>query len=122
MAGLYGMKRENYRTSLRAGWELISAVREGPFQIGMTECSTCKIQMEQGTSKPTIHPIKLLALGLRADAGDCDAREVVDQAAGGDMMVRVKLFAVAKQLAGSERSGGRSRATGRRWRTSSGRS
>jgi FAD/FMN-containing dehydrogenase/Fe-S oxidoreductase len=62
MAGLFGMKRDNYRTSLRAGWELISAVREGPFQIGMTECSTCKIQMEQGTSKPTIHPIKLLAL------------------------------------------------------------
>jgi FAD/FMN-containing dehydrogenase/Fe-S oxidoreductase len=62
MAGLYGIKRGNYRTSLRAGWELISAVREGPFQIGMTECSTCKIQMEQGTSKPTIHPIKLLAL------------------------------------------------------------
>jgi Fe-S oxidoreductase len=62
IAGLFGMKRDNYRTSLRAGWELISAVREGPFQIGMTECSTCKIQMEQGTSKPTIHPIKLLAL------------------------------------------------------------
>jgi FAD/FMN-containing dehydrogenase/Fe-S oxidoreductase len=62
MAGLYGMKRENYRTSLRAGWDLIMAIREGPFQIGMTECSTCKIQMEQGTSKPTIHPIKLLAL------------------------------------------------------------
>jgi FAD/FMN-containing dehydrogenase/Fe-S oxidoreductase len=62
MAGLFGMKRDNYRTSLRAGWELISAVREGPFQIGMTECSTCKIQMEQGSSKPTIHPIKLLAL------------------------------------------------------------
>jgi hypothetical protein len=28
----------------------------------MTECSTCKIQMEQGTTKPTIHPLKLLAL------------------------------------------------------------
>jgi FAD/FMN-containing dehydrogenase/Fe-S oxidoreductase len=62
MAGLYGVKRANYRTSLRAGWELISAIREGPFQIGMTDCSTCKIQMEQGTSKPTVHPIKLLAL------------------------------------------------------------
>jgi FAD/FMN-containing dehydrogenase/Fe-S oxidoreductase len=62
MAGLYGIKRDNYRTSLRAGWDLISAVREGPFQIGMTDCSTCKIQMEQGTTKPTIHPIKLLAL------------------------------------------------------------
>jgi len=62
IAGLYGIKRENYRASLRAGFELIDTVRKGPFQIGMTECSTCKIQMEQGTTKPTIHPVKLLAL------------------------------------------------------------
>jgi FAD/FMN-containing dehydrogenase/Fe-S oxidoreductase len=62
IAGLYGVKRENYRASLRAGFELINAVRTGPFQIGMTDCSTCKMQMEQGTTKPTIHPVKLLAL------------------------------------------------------------
>jgi Fe-S oxidoreductase len=62
IAGLYGLKRENYRASLRAGFELIDTLRDSPFQIGMTECSTCKIQMEQGTTKPTIHPIKLLAL------------------------------------------------------------
>ncbi|HVT27155.1 MAG TPA: heterodisulfide reductase-related iron-sulfur binding cluster, partial [Lacipirellulaceae bacterium] len=62
MAGLWGIKRENYRASLRAGLELISTVRDGPFQIGTTECSTCKMQMEQGSAKPTIHPIKLLAL------------------------------------------------------------
>ena len=62
MAGLWGIKRDNYRASLRAGLELISTVRDGPFQIGATECSTCKMQMEQGSDKPTIHPIKLLAL------------------------------------------------------------
>jgi FAD/FMN-containing dehydrogenase/Fe-S oxidoreductase len=62
IAGLYGIKRENYRASLRAGFGLIDAVRTGAFQIGMTDCSTCKIQMEQGTAKPTIHPIKLFAL------------------------------------------------------------
>jgi Fe-S oxidoreductase len=62
IAGLYGVKRDNYRASLRAGLELISAVRNGPFQIGMTECSTCKMQMEQSSPKPTLHPIKLLAL------------------------------------------------------------
>jgi Fe-S oxidoreductase len=62
MAGLWGIKRENYRASLRAGLELISTVRDGPFQIGTTECSTCKMQMEQGSEKPTVHPIKLLAL------------------------------------------------------------
>jgi FAD/FMN-containing dehydrogenase/Fe-S oxidoreductase len=62
IAGLWGVSRENYRTSLRAGFELISTMRDGPFQIGTTECSTCKMQMEQGSNKPTIHPIKLFAL------------------------------------------------------------
>jgi Fe-S oxidoreductase len=69
MAGLWGVKRENHRASLRAGLELISTIRHGAFQVGATECSTCKMQMEQSSTKPTIHPIKLLALayGLRPD-------------------------------------------------------
>lgn len=62
MAGTFGLKKANYRNSLRAGWPLISAVRESNWQAGATECSACKMQMEQGTSKPTIHPLKLLAL------------------------------------------------------------
>jgi FAD/FMN-containing dehydrogenase/Fe-S oxidoreductase len=62
MAGTFGLKRENYRTSLRVGWALISRLRDPQLHAGTTECSTCKIQMEQGTTKPTIHPIKLLAL------------------------------------------------------------
>ncbi len=62
IAGLWGVSQKNYRASLRAGIELISTVRDGSFQIGSTECSTCKMQMEQGSRKPTVHPIKLLAL------------------------------------------------------------
>jgi FAD/FMN-containing dehydrogenase/Fe-S oxidoreductase len=62
MAGTFGLKRENYRASLRAGWGLIRAMRDPGIQVGATECSACKIQMEQGTTKPTIHPIKILAL------------------------------------------------------------
>ena len=62
MAGMLGIKQKNYRSSLRAGFELISTMRHGSFQIGTTECSTCKIQMEQSTTKPTIHPVKLLAM------------------------------------------------------------
>lgn len=71
MAGTYGLKRENYRNSLRAGWGLISALRSAPIQAGTTECSTCKMQMEQGTSKPTIHPLKVLAsaYGLMPELG-----------------------------------------------------
>ena len=56
------MKRANYRASLRAGWRLISTMRSPLVQVGTTECSCCKLQMEQGTRKVTIHPIKILAL------------------------------------------------------------
>ncbi len=62
MAGVFGVKKANYWTSLRAGWGLISHMRKPGFEAGATECSACKMQMEQGTSKPTLHPIKLLAL------------------------------------------------------------
>ncbi|MBN2473760.1 MAG: anaerobic glycerol-3-phosphate dehydrogenase subunit C [Pirellulales bacterium] len=70
MAGTFGLKRVNYRASLRVGWGLISRLRDPGLQAGATECSACKIQMEQGTTKPTVHPIKLLALayGLMPEA------------------------------------------------------
>jgi FAD/FMN-containing dehydrogenase/Fe-S oxidoreductase len=62
MAGTYGLLHKNYRSSLRAGLHMIARLRHPDLQAGVTECSTCKIQMEQGTTKPTIHPVKLLAL------------------------------------------------------------
>jgi Fe-S oxidoreductase len=61
MAGTYGLKRQNYRTSLRVGWGLIGSMKETYAQVGSTECSSCKLQMEQGVDKPTIHPIALMA-------------------------------------------------------------
>jgi FAD/FMN-containing dehydrogenase/Fe-S oxidoreductase len=62
MAGTYGLMNKNYRHSLRGGLKLINRLRRPIIQAGTTECSACKIQMEQGTHKPTIHPLKLLAL------------------------------------------------------------
>jgi Fe-S oxidoreductase len=71
MAGTFGLLGRNFRSSLRAGWKLISRLRDPTLHAGTTECSACKIQMEQGTTKPTIHPIKLLALsyGLMPEIG-----------------------------------------------------
>lgn len=62
MAGTFGLLHKNYRSSLRAGWSLISRLRDPRIQAYCTECSACKIQMEHGTTKPTLHPIKLLAM------------------------------------------------------------
>jgi len=61
MAGTFGLQRKNYRTSLRIGRSLISTMKETPAQLGATECTACKLQMEQGTTKPTIHPVAMLA-------------------------------------------------------------
>jgi len=72
MAGTFGLMRKNYVRSLRMGFSLINAVRNPDIMVGTTECSTCKIQMEQGTSKPTVHPLKILALayGLMPELED----------------------------------------------------
>lgn len=61
MAGTYGLSRRNYRSSLRAGLPLLSELRSGRHQFGSTECGSCRTQMEQNASMPTLHPIKLLA-------------------------------------------------------------
>lgn len=72
MAGTFGLKRSNYRTSLRIGWGLISKLQQSTAQIGSTECSACKLQMEQGVDKPTIHPIAIMAhaYGLLPEVAD----------------------------------------------------
>jgi FAD/FMN-containing dehydrogenase/Fe-S oxidoreductase len=61
MAGMYGVFERNFRTAQRIGAELIREVRQDAYQAGTTECSSCRIQMEQDTEKPTVHPLKILA-------------------------------------------------------------
>ncbi|MEO6810976.1 MAG: heterodisulfide reductase-related iron-sulfur binding cluster, partial [Isosphaeraceae bacterium] len=62
MAGTFGLARQNFRTSLRAGRPLRSRLRDSDLELGATECSACRMQMEQGLSKRTRHPMELLSL------------------------------------------------------------
>ena len=80
MAGTWGLKSKNYLRSLKIGFELINTVRNSAIIAGTTECSTCKIQMEQGTAKPTIHPIKIIAMayGLMPELDDLFDRRSED--------------------------------------------
>ena len=55
--------RDRFWTSLRAGRGLLRRLRDADIDIGSTECGACRIQMEQGVAKRTLHPIKLLSLG-----------------------------------------------------------
>lgn len=61
MAGTSGLSRRNFRMSLRAGRGLRTRLRDPDLEFGATECGACRMQMEQGLAKRTVHPAKLLA-------------------------------------------------------------
>lgn len=61
MAGSYGLTAEHFEKSLQIGRPLIDATKQLDMVAGATECSGCRMQMEQESHRPTIHPIKLLA-------------------------------------------------------------
>lgn len=61
MAGTWGLQRKNYRNSLRIGWPLITTLRRHTAHAAATQCSACRMQIEHGAARTTIHPIKLLA-------------------------------------------------------------
>ena len=63
MGGTYGLGRDQFRTSLRAGRDLLRRLKDDDIEVGATECGACRIQMEQGLTKRTLHPIKFLSLG-----------------------------------------------------------
>ena len=61
LSGSYGMQSRNFRMSLRIGMPLFTALRDPAIRLGISECSLCKMQMEQGGNKQALHPIVLLA-------------------------------------------------------------
>lgn len=62
MAGVFGLSSGNLEESLAIGHDLMERLARDHIDAGITECSACKMQMEQRTTRPTVHPIKLLAL------------------------------------------------------------
>jgi Fe-S oxidoreductase len=62
MAGTFGLREANYRTSLEAGSPMLRELARPELRYGSTECSTCRLQMEDGAGKRTLHPIQYLAL------------------------------------------------------------
>jgi len=61
IAGTFGFQKRNFELSLKAGAPMLDALKELDSPYGMSECGTCKMQMEFATGKKTFHPIKLVA-------------------------------------------------------------
>ena len=64
IAGTYGFKRENYPTSQAIGAPLFAQIEASGADVVVTDCETCKWQIEMSTSKRCEHPITLLARAL----------------------------------------------------------
>src|SRR5205807_1026423 len=62
MAGTFGLKTKNYAVSLEAGRPMLEVLARPEILYGSTECSTCRMQMEDGAGKRTLHPAQYLAL------------------------------------------------------------
>ena len=71
MAGTWGLKAANYDTSLDAGRRMIDEVSRPRVLFGSTECSACRLQMQEGSGKRTLHPVQYLAhaYGLLPELG-----------------------------------------------------
>lgn len=64
IAGTYGFKKENYPTSQAIGNSLFEKIEALKPDFVVTDCETCKWQIEMSTSVPVQHPISILAAAL----------------------------------------------------------
>ncbi|WP_329601978.1 anaerobic glycerol-3-phosphate dehydrogenase subunit GlpC [Sansalvadorimonas verongulae] len=64
IAGTYGFKKENYETSQSVGDKLFKQIEASGCDYVVTDCETCKWQVEMSTSKKVLHPVTLLAMSL----------------------------------------------------------
>jgi len=64
IGGTYGFKKENYENAQKIGAPLFKEIEEGDFDFIVSDCETCKWQIEMSTSKKCIHPISVFAQAL----------------------------------------------------------
>ena len=76
----FGFKSKNYDVSLPPGEAMLQQLRQPRHLFGSAECSSCRMQMEDGANKRSLHPIQYLALsyGLNteSDAGSSCRRRL----------------------------------------------
>ena len=64
IAGTYGFKKENYPTSQAIGEPLFRQIETSGADLVVTDCETCKWQIEMSTTKKCEHPLSILASRL----------------------------------------------------------
>lgn len=66
IAGTYGFKKENYKTSQAIGNSLFKQIEDSDIDYVVTDCETCKWQIEMSATKRCEHPVSILAMALES--------------------------------------------------------
>ena len=64
IAGTYGFKKENYEVSQKIGAPLFQQIESIHPDNVVTDCETCKWQIEMSTSAKVLNPVSVLAEAL----------------------------------------------------------
>jgi glycerol-3-phosphate dehydrogenase subunit C len=67
ISGTDGFKREYYGISQEVGLQLFKKIESAAPEIVVTDCETCRMQIEMNTPYKVLHPAELLAMSLGSD-------------------------------------------------------
>jgi glycerol-3-phosphate dehydrogenase subunit C len=67
LSGTYGFKNEYFEVSRSIGENLFQLIEDATPELVVTDCVTCKWQIETFTSYKVLHPVNLLAMALRGE-------------------------------------------------------
>lgn len=65
ISGNYGLKEDKYEISMKVGQELFKRIEDSSSEAVLSDCGTCRMQIEHGTTKKAFHPMELLAAAYR---------------------------------------------------------
>jgi len=60
MAGSWGLTADHYELSKQIGADMISKLNGSVASVGVTDCPTCRMQMEQFSHKEIKHPVEIV--------------------------------------------------------------
>jgi len=61
MSGNYGFKKDKYEISMKIGEKLFERIKTAAPDEVMSDCGTCRMQINHGTQAKSCHPIEILA-------------------------------------------------------------
>lgn len=66
ISGSYGFKADKNEIAMKIGSKLFNKIKSSHADLGVSECGTCRLQMENGSGVKAVHPLTVLrqAYGL----------------------------------------------------------